>query len=750
MEMRMGILRMCFASVLVAAVLAGGTSESLAAEKPKEKAKSARRVPLAELDASLKWIPADAAFYSATLRFREQVEAVLGSRAWQRIQELPASAMLLQMVEAQAAEPDTPAARIQAALENPQVRDLLEFFGEMFSEEFFLYADESIGDTVDLLQQINAANRFGPAIAKITGEDEEIDENQLRTAMLIETLSENVERIRVPNVVAGFKVKSTDEADQYLKQLEMVLNVLLAADPRLQERLKWKEIGASDFLTLSLDGELVPWDQLPLEKLREMETDQGDLDAILARLKAAKLVIALGLRDRYLLVSIGPGTAALERLGEGASLAEAKPIEPLQKFSARRLTAIRYVSQSLNRKLVTTPEDMDNLVDVLREVLPETELKEEQQARILQDARKLADDLKRFIPEAGAAMGFSFLSKAGIESYSYNWTRQPGVEAPQPLDLLKHLGGRPLFAAVGRQKVTVADYDLVARWLQVAYGYFEQYAVPEMPEKDREKFQEFTELVRPLVERADKVTRTMLLPALADGQAGIVLEAAIKTRRLADSLPEWDEAMPLPQPAVLVGISDARLLRKAIPEYVAILNGVLDALREVNPQEVPEIDIPEPEIEKSEVGTVYSYELPGEWGVDKSIVPNVGLSDEVLVKSLFREQTMRLLETTPADLGGVLGKAARPRTMAVYLDSARLLDAAAPWVELAAIKIMEEQWGVDPDNVSEETQKQLDEVLAQVRTALKVLKAVHKVTGETYLEGGATVGHSLVEIRDVK
>ena len=150
------------------------------------------------------------------------------------------------------------------------------------------------------------------------------------------------------------------------------------------------------------------------------------------------------------------------------------------------------------------------------------------------------------------------------------------------------------------------------------------------------------------------------------------------------------------------------------------------------------------------VRTICSYGLPGEWGVDKSIVPNVGLSDEVLVKSLFREQTMRLLETTAADLGGVLGKAARPRTMAVYVDFARLLDAAAPWIELAAIKIMEEQWDVDPDNVSEETQKQLDEVLAQVRTALGVFKAVHKVTAETYLEGGATVGHSLAAIRDVK
>lgn len=750
MTTRTGVLRSWLVSVFVAAVFAGWVSEPLAAEKPAEKEKSIRRVPLAELDCSLKWIPADAAFYSATLRGREQVEAVLGSRAWQRIKEMPIIAMGLQLYEAQAAEPDTPAARLQAALENPQVRDLLKFFGEMFSEEVFFYADESIGDTIELLQEINAANRFGPAIARLTGEDEDVDENRLRAAMLIETLSEDVERIQVPNLVFGFKVKSTEEADQYVKQLEMILNVLLAADPRLQERLKWKKVGETDFLMFSLDGELVPWDQLPLEKAKEMEADEGDLDAIVARLKAAKLVISLGLRDRYLLVSIGPDTSGIERLGAGPSLAESPQMKPLQKFSDRRLTAIRYVSQSLNRKLATSPEDIDGLVGVLREVLPETKLDEEQQARVLKDAQKLADDLKRFVPEPGAAMGFSFLAKAGIEGYSYNWSRQPGVEAPQPLGLLEHIGGRPLFAVVGRQRVTVKDYDLAAKWLEVAYGYFEQYAVPEMPEKDREEYRKFVELVRPLVERADKVNRTMLVPALADGQVGIVLEAAVRTRQLAESLPEWDEAMPIPQPAFLVGVSDARLLRKAIPEYVAILNGVLDALREVNPEDVPEIEVPEPEIEKTEVGTIYSYALPGEWGVDEAIVPNVGLSDKLLVKSLFPEQTMRLLEATPAELGGVLGKAARPRAMAVYLDVARLVDTASPWVEMAATKIMEEQWDVDPDDVPEETQQQMDEVLAQIRTLLEVLKAVRKVTGEMYLEGDAMVGHSLIEIRDVE
>ncbi|NUQ62237.1 MAG: hypothetical protein HUU20_07100 [Pirellulales bacterium] len=744
-----GKLTVWLAVVVVAAVLMDWTAGPLLAEKPAEKARSISRVPLAEGAGSLQLVPADAAIYWAMLRNREQVEAVLESRAWERIKAMPVVKMGLEMFEAQASEPDSPAAKVRAALENPQVLDLLDFLGEMFSEEVFVYADQDIGATIELLQAVNTANRFGPAIAKLTGDAEDVDENQLRAAMLIEVLSKNRELVRVPNLVAGFKVKSADKADQYLKQLEMVANLLMAAAPRLQGRLTWKEIGESKYLTLSLDSELAPWDELPLEDLKKYESKEGDLNALIARLKETTLVVSLGLRGDYLLLSIGPALEGVERLGTEPLLVGVPPMKPLEKYADRRLTGIGYVSEAMNRKLAGTKEDIDNMVDVLRDLLPEAELEPELQARILKDAENLAADLKHFVPEPGAALSFSFLSDAGIESYSYHWTKHPKADAPEPLGLLQHTGSRPIFAAVGRQRVTVEDYDLAVKWLKTGYGYFEELAVPKMPEDDREEYRKFAERARPLIEQADKVNRTMLVPALADGQVGLVLEAAMETSQLAEALPKWDKPMPVPQPAVLVGLSDAKLLRKAIPEYVAILNRLLDVLGELD-EDVPEIDIPEPEIEKAGPGTIYSYALPAEWGVDERIVPNVGLSESVLVKSLFKEQTKRLLKKKPAALGGVLSDLGRPRTMAVYLDVAALVESAAPWAELAAGEIVKDQWKIGSDEVSEEAKKQMDDVLGQVRTVLDVLKAVRKATFETYREDEATVSRSLVEIRDVE
>jgi len=46
-------------------------------------------------------------------------------------------------------------------------------------------------------------------------------------------------------------------------------------------------------------------------------------------------------------------------------------------------------------------------------------------------------------------------------------------------------------------------------------------------------------------------------------------------------------------------------------------------------------------------GSLYSYTLPDQWGVDKKIVPNAGLSNNVAVISLSTAQTDRLLKETP-------------------------------------------------------------------------------------------------------
>ena len=90
---------------------------------------------------------------------------------------------------------------------------------------------------------------------------------------------------------------------------------------------------------LNLDGAMVPWDQIPLDKFKEMEAEEGDAQKIVDQLKKSKLVIALGVRDNYLLVSIGRSLECLEKLGKGQRLIDRAEFKPLEKYADRRLVS---------------------------------------------------------------------------------------------------------------------------------------------------------------------------------------------------------------------------------------------------------------------------------------------------------------------------------------------------------------------------------------------------------------------------
>src|SRR5207244_2684188 len=88
---------------------------------------------------SLRWVPADAAFYSAMLRNREQLDAVLRSRAWARLKSLPAVQMGLQLLQAQQAQPAPQVAPFLEIYQKPENQQLVALLGDMFSEEVFSY-----------------------------------------------------------------------------------------------------------------------------------------------------------------------------------------------------------------------------------------------------------------------------------------------------------------------------------------------------------------------------------------------------------------------------------------------------------------------------------------------------------------------------------------------------------------------------------------------------------------------------------
>jgi len=695
---------------------------------------------LDKLDISLKLIPEDAAFYSATLRCREQFEAIGGSRAWAKLKAMPIVQMGLGLYHMQAVSPNSVPGKIQAAMADPEVRKLLDLARDMVSQDVFMYGESSCTDTVELSQQILGAMRYGPMVLQLTGEAKGLSGDKINGMVIMAALSENLNLIKIPDLVMGFRLSNPAAASEQLSNLENQAKAVLESQAETKGRFQRNKVGEHEYLTLRLDGEMVPWDQLPLEYLRSLESKPGDVDKLIARLKQLKLTMALGVRGDYLLLAIGSSPDVLARLGSGKRLMDRSELKPLAKFADKRLASISYLSKAMAGRLSNGKKDIDDLLGTLHELLPQAKLPADQQAQIRKDASALAEDLKSLVPEPGALLAFGFLTEQGIEGYQYQWGGQPRLDGSKPLSLLEHVGGDPAAALVGRGKFSLHDYELLAKWLKIGYGYFEQYGLPSMPTEERDKFQQFAAAAKPEIQRIDKANREMLIPALADGQKGVVLDKKLQSKQFVESLPATEKPMPMIEPAIVVGVSSAELLGKAFGEYRAAANGLINALRQVEPNVPAELEIPEATITPASTGKIYGYPLPGEWGVDEQVVPNFGLSDTVGVFSLSRGHTERLLSTMPLNVGGVLAKTDRPLAAAGFCDWAGLVDVFTPWVDLAIRQLTNENPGVDA---------QAGGISAQVHTLLDVLKVFRTITGESYFEDGAMVSHTLLEIRDV-
>ena len=247
-----------------------------------------------------------------------------------------------------------------------------------------------------------------------------------------------------------------------------------------------------------------------------------------------------------------------------------------------------------------------------------------------------------------------------------------------------------------------------------------------------------------MLERIDKANREAVIPAFADSQAALVLDAKMTSKHYVESMPATEEPMPMFELGVIAGVSDAKLLRKACREYTEVCNELVDVIRKLHPGSIPdEYTIPEAQKTKSEQGTIYCYPLPEEWGVDPQIAPNGGLSKTMGVVSMSPSHTERLLRSTPLTIGGVLAETDRPLAAAVLLDWAGLIDVVTPWVDLALQKAAPASDDGSPQVMP------IAAVTGQVHTVLDLLRVLRGVTAVSYFEDEALVTHSLVVIQDV-
>jgi hypothetical protein len=684
---------------------------------------------LSRAAASLKFVPDDVLFYSASLRMREQLEAVMHSKAWARLRDLPAAQMLRQKAEEGLNQPGGPLAKVKEWYEQRDNRQLLRLLGEMFSDEIFCYGGRDAGDLFTLLGDLQNVQRFAPLAALMEGKDPQRAQSPAAQArFILRYLAQNADRIKAPDLVIGFRLRDTKRARAQLRRLDRLVQGLVQQTPQLEGRWSKAKVGGGEFYTLKLDGGLVPWDKVPWQ---ELERRPGELDKLRRKLRELKVSVSVGLRGQFLIVAVGSSRARLKALGQGGRLAEREEFKRLAPFAGRRLTSISYGSKEWQALELGGGTELGGMPGNVLRQLRALPLPAEQRQRIRKDLRALAKDMAAYMPKPGPTLSFTFLTGKGAESYRFRWGERPARAAGGPLPILEHLGGAPLLFTADRQHTDPEEYRLLVKWVKIAYAYVEDYSIPHVPPEARRQFEKFMRGARPLLARLNRATGKMLLPGLgADNETALVIDAKVTSKKWFRAMPAAKQPLPLPAPALVLSVQDAKLLRQAGREYREVLNGLIALTGKTD------FRLPPPKVRNVPDGTLYYYPLPGEAGVDKRLAPTAGLGERWLVLSLAPNQAGRLLQPTPLTFNSILlKKHDRPLAVA-YVNWAGLVRAATPWVDYALDASGADNAGLD--------------VRGQVHTVLEVLQVVRGYMSVTYVDGGAVVTHGRTAIRDVE
>jgi hypothetical protein len=198
--------------------------------------------------------------------------------------------------------------------------------------------------------------------------------------------------------------------------------------------------------------------------------------------------------------------------------------------------------------------------------------------------------------------------------------------------------------------------------------------------------------------------------------------------------------MPMIEPAIVLGVSDAAKLKDAFHEFYSVADDFVELMKSVDDKhDIPkDFKLQRPKEFNTRNGKLWGYALPAEAGIDTRVMPNAGLSEKVAVLSMSGRQSQRLLGESDPVMAGIKLSTSKPYGAVAALDFTALLDAAAPWVDLALAKSAEQG---TPENA--------DMIKQHVKTAMEVLHCYHGTVAVTYQEGKVTVTHSRSEFKDV-
>jgi len=707
---------------------------------------------------SLEFIPADVSFYGAVFNLGELAERVRSSRAYDRLIHHPFWNRLPEVLEP---ELYSQLEQVKSYLANPQVQAVLELLTDMHAQEVFVAGDRELIPLAELNALSNALSGLW--------DYEEPGADRLEQIFTIRFFARHREKIRIPRILVGWKVKDTQRASRYLMALQGFLTFASLSIPELAGRLNQETIAGARYQTITLDGRMLPWDDLEWQ-IQDLKAALGEdavlLDQIIEHLEQLKLVIAFGMRDDYVMLSLGPDTSFLARLGQGPLLADQPAMARLAEFADQIWISTRYISRELLELSYYSPRVFDLAVVEVNESFGKLPEGMEEYQELIDYLRTgfipLVEKMRPALPVVGPSVSCNYLTPRGVEEWQFDWHETP-VPENRTLRLLDHFGGKPLLGSAGYIPITSTEYDLLLALADYVAGVIDH--VVERSLKDAEdlrdpgepsrlqQYRRFKKRCRSILADLDRVNRRLLLPALEMGQWGLVVDARMRTVPSFLSAEECPDGLPHPEVALVIGLSDAGKFREAIAQYQKLWDQLKEVIREGFDDDIfpfEDLNLRPTSCEESAFGTILYWNLPAEISEEFKLDPRVGVTfaigSDVAVLCLTVDHAKRLLESTPLQPAGVIADPETPRLGATTADLHGISQVLEPWVLFSVRALVQRPPLASEPSEQESASKDFENFAVQV---LKTFGCLKRYTSENSGQPGLVISHSLLEVTDL-
>ncbi len=700
-------------------------------------------------DLGIGLIPDDAAFLASTLRGREQYDRIVASNAFASLKELKSVAKALDELAKQQTQPGNPMAIAMMMMQMPDNQEALALLNDMMATDTFVFGTSSWVTVSKLFKKLQSAQQAANVATITKGTDLEIDAESTLNQLLAETLAANTDQIVIPDLVWGFRTTQVDAAQKQLARIETFVTGMAQAQPMLADAVTREKIGNGDFITVTIkpDPALLKMAMSNVVKFNDMEEE---LEKIMNRINELQIVVALGVVKEHVVLSIGGGTEHLQAMGStGGSLLDTKPFKVVRDATEKSLTSIWYRSQKLAKAWETSPEDIEQAKKFAAAVAKANDLTPEATAEAEELVGELLEGYASQMPEAGPWLAYSYLTDTGYAGEEWNWAKNIPWNGSMPLSL-DHFGGNPLAVIALRTKTDPKQFEAFVNWTD-SLRKFVSNAIASTGDDDvQEGFKTFDEKIVPLGEELTNTVREKFVPALKNGQFGLVLDGKASTTKLQASLPASSKPLPLIEPAIVLSLDDEALFREGLSDIFALSDKLLAVIREIDEDAIPsEYRIPDPEEKDADGGSLWTFALP-ESELDEQIQLSIGVGKNAAVFSFTPTQAERILTSSPLQLEGDFSQNLAAAAILDWVAFANLLEPWATYV-IRCGGMQQEQGRLDPDSTigPDSETEEVSDALEQLATIFDVVRCLKSATAKTSIEEDATVTRWQNRIEDL-